>query len=163
MAAVKTVKIDGEMVHVFQSAIYIFESGTSTTLELDLIVSEVVIKKYKNERTLITEIELEDGQILSSIMNLKILSGRLPQMSLFVELDDREEYRDIQRVSENDSLFPELGDGITIEEIRKVEMPNERVTLKLSLPIDQVEWLNAQKGKVLNDIIRELIYEYWEK
>lgn len=163
MAAVKTVKIDGEIIHIFNSAIYIFESHSGFTLELDLIVSEVMFKKYKQEQTLIIEIELEDGRIIDSIMHLKTLSGGLPQLNLFCDLDDIDEYEDFDRVDENSSWFPNVEDGITLEEIRKVEMPNEDVSLKLKLPIDQVEWLKKQKKKDLNEMFTHLIYEIWKK
>lgn len=163
MAIVKSVNIDGENIHVFKNAVYIFESSSGFTLELDLIVSEVVVKKYKNVENLIVEIEMEDGRIINSIMHVKILSGGLPQLNLFCELDDIQEYEDFNRVNENDSWFPNIEEGITIEEIRKVEMPNEDVSLKLNLPIDQVEWLKKHKKKTLNEIFQKVIYEYWEK
>ncbi len=133
------------------------------TLELDMIVSEVVLKKYKDEANLFIEIELEEGRIVSSIMHLKTLPGGLPQLNLFCEIDDLEEYGDFDRVNENDSYFPNIEDGITLEEIRKVEMPKEKVTLKLNLPIDQAEWLKEQKTKDLNEILKELIYQYLGK
>lgn len=163
MIGVKSVKIDGESIHIFNSMIYIFEAGSGFTLEADLIVSEVVVKKYKHEDTLIVEIELEDGRIISSIMNVKILPGRLPQLNVYMELEDAGEYPDIQRINENDALFPSLEDSITIEEIRKVEMPNEKINLKLNLPIDQVEWLKTQPSHTLNDLFTKLIYDYWKK
>lgn len=163
MVVVKSVTIDGESIHVFRNAVYIFESSSGFTLEVDLIVSEVVVKKYKNVDNLIVEIELEDGRIINSIMHVKILSGGLPQLNLFCEIDDPQEYEDFNRVNENDSSFPNIEDGITIEEIRKVEMPNEDVSIKLNLPIDQVEWLKKQKKKTLNEIFQEMIYEYLEK
>lgn len=160
MVVVKSVKVDGESLHIFKSAIYIFESGAGLTLELDLIVSEVAVKKYKKEDTLIIEIELEDGRMINSIMHVKILSGGLPQLHLICELDDIEEYKDFEWVSENDSWFPNIEEGITIEEIRKVEMPDEDVSLKLKLPIDQVEWLKAQKKAKLNELFRDFVYDY---
>lgn len=163
MATVKTVKIDGQMLHIFQSVIYIFESNIGKSLELDMIVSEVVVNKYKNEETLIIEIELSDGRIIGSIMNVKILSGKLPQMSVFMEVDDVEEYRDLLQVNENDIIFPTIGDGITLEEIRRVEMPHEKISLKLNLPINQVEWLKSHKGKELNDLFEILIDDYLKK
>ena len=162
MVVVKSVTIDGESIHVFRNAVYIFESSSGFTLEVDLIVSEVVVKKYKNVDNLIVEIELEDGRIINSIMHVKILSGGLPQLNLFCEIDVQE-YEDFNRVNENDSWFPNIEDGITIEEIRKVEMPNEDISIKLNLPIDQVEWLKKQKKKTLNEIFQEMIYEYLEK
>lgn len=163
MVAVKSVKIDGESLFVFKSAIYIFESSSGFTLELDMIVSEVAVKKYRNEETLILEIELEDGRIINSIMYVKILSGGLPQLNLFCELDDVQEYEDFEMIHENDAWFPNIEKGITLEEIRKVEMPNEEVSLKLKLPIDQAEWLKKQKKGNLNEIFQELIYDYWKK
>ncbi|MEH7308857.1 hypothetical protein [Neobacillus drentensis] len=163
MVVVKSVTIDGESIHVFRNAVYIFESSSGFTLELDLIVSEVVVKKYKSVDNLIVEIELEDGRIINSIMHVKILSGGLPQLNLFCELDDIQEYEDFDRVNENESWFPNIEDGITIEEIRKIEMPNEGVSCKLNLPIDQVEWIKKQKKKTLNEIFQNMIYEYWEK
>jgi hypothetical protein len=162
MVAVKTVKIDGEPIHIFNGVIYIFESSSGVTLEVDVIVSEVVKKRYKNEETLIVEIELEDGRIINSIMRVKVLSGKLPQLSMFTEIDEPDEYPDFLRVNDT-SLFPNIEEGITIEEIRKVEMPNEKITLKLNLPIDQTEWLAKQKNAVLNDLFKELIYDFWRK
>lgn len=163
MVRVKSVKIDGEAIHVFKSMIYIFESNSRFTLELDMIVSEVVLKRYKNETTLILEIELDDGRLISSIMNVHFLSGRLPQMNAFMDVEDPDEFFDFQRINENDSSYPDLEEGITLEEIRKVEMPNEKVSLKLNLPIDQIEWLKAQKSQELNAIFKEFIYYYWNK
>ena len=163
MVAVKSVKVDGESIHVFNSAIYIFEAGSRLTLEVDMIVSEVTLNKYRNEENLIMEIELEDGRIISSIMYLKIFSERLPQLNLFSEIEDMDEYQGFDRVNENDSSFPNIEEGMTIEEIRKVEMPNKRMNLKLNLPIDQIEWLHKQNNKDLNEIFKEFIYEYWKK
>lgn len=162
MVVVKSVKVDGENIHVFKSVIYIFESSSGLTLVTDLIVSEVTVKKYRKEQTLIIEVELEDGRIINSIMHLKILLGGLPQLNLFCDLLDFEEYEDLDRVNENSSSFPNVEEGITLEEIRKVEMPNEDVSLKLKLPIDQVEWLKNQKKGSLNEIFEEIIYEYWK-
>jgi hypothetical protein len=163
MVGVKSVKFDGENIHVFNSAIYIFESNLGLTLELDMIVSEVVVKKYQKEENLITEIELDDGRNINSIMHVKILLGGLPQLHLFCEIDDILDYKDFERVNENDSWFPNIEKGISLEEIRRVEMPNEDVNLKLKLPIDQVEWLKGQKKTYLNEMFKEFIYEYWKK
>ncbi len=163
MVKVKAVKIDGEDIHMFNSAIYILESSSGFTLDLDIIVSEVVVKKYRNEESLIVEIELEDGRMVTSYMNLKSLAGGLPQLNLFCEISDSSEYNDLPIMNENDLLFPNIEEGITLEEIRKYEMPNEKITLKLTLPIDQVEWLKKQKSKDLSEIIKEVIYGYWRK
>ena len=163
MSGVKSVKFDGESILLFNSSIYIFESSKGLTLELDMIVSEVVVKKYRHEENLIVEIELEDGSMINSIMHVKVLPGTLPQLSLFVELDEADEYGNLNRVNENDYDFPNIEEGITLEEIRKVEMPNEKLTLKLNLPIEQVEWLRGQKSRDINEIFKELIYYYWEK
>jgi hypothetical protein len=163
MVVVKSVKFDGESIHLFKSVIYIFESSSEGfTLQLDMIVSELVVKKYKEFENLIVEIELEDGRILNSIMHLKIFQGRLPVLNLFCEIDDIQEYENIKVVHEDDSWFPNIEEGITIEDIRKVEMPIEEARLKLKLPIDQVEWLKNQKTKDLNDIFKEMIYELWK-
>ncbi|WP_040208863.1 hypothetical protein [Neobacillus jeddahensis] len=163
MVEVKSVKIDGEEIHLFKSAIYIFESSLAFTLELDMIVTEVVVNKYRKVDNLIMEIELEDGSIINSIMHVKTFTGGLPQLNLFCELDDPEEYSNINRVNENDSWFPTIEEGITLEEIRKVDMPIEEIKIKLNLPIDQVEWLKKQKKGGLNELFKELISEYWNK
>lgn len=163
MAAVKSVKIDGESIHVFNSALYILESGIGKTLVLDMIVSEVAIRKYKKEETLIIEIELEDGRIIHSIMYVKTLPGGLPQLNLSCEVEDIQEFGEIEVVNENDSWFPDIEKGITLEDIRKVEMPEEDITLKIKLPINQVDWLKSQKKRQLNQLVRDFIYEYWEK
>ncbi|WP_458414834.1 hypothetical protein ACNQFZ_08435 [Schinkia sp. CFF1] len=163
MVEVKTVKIDGKTIHIFNSAIYIFESSAGYTLELDMVVSEVTVKKYKNEENLIVEIELQDGRLITSYMNLKSLSGGLPQLNLYCELNDIDDYQDFYIVNENDLTFPNVEEGITLEEIRKYEMPDEKITLKLNLPIEQTEWLKKQKNKDLADIFKEAIYDYWRK
>ncbi|WP_318507099.1 hypothetical protein [Bacillus sp. T3] len=161
MVSVKSMKIDGQDIHIFNSAIYIYESSNGQTLQLDVIVSEVVLKKYKDEESLIIGVELEDGRIISSIMLLNTLPGGLPQLNLVCELDEQEynEYDDFERVDENNAQFPNVEAGITLEEIRKVEMPNEKINLKLTLPIDQVEWLKTQKTKDLNNLFKQLLYE----
>ncbi|CAH0346044.1 hypothetical protein BCI9360_02356 [Bacillus sp. CECT 9360] len=161
MAKVKSVKIDGERIYIFNSAIYIFQSTAGCMLELDMIVSEIILNKYGHEENLILEIELEDGAVIHTIMHPQSLPGGLPQLHLYCELGDIEEYQNINIVHENDS-FPKIGEGITIQDIRKVEMPNEKVVLKLKLPIDQAEWLRKNKAK-LNEICKEAIYDYWRK
>jgi hypothetical protein len=164
MVTVKTVKIDGESILVFNSEIYVIESIEGYLLELDLIVSEVTVKKYQKENTLIVEIELEDGSLISSIMEVKVLPGKLPQLNLFCEIVDLDDYPTLKVVNENDSEFPNVEKvSITIEEIRKVEMPNERINIRLNLPIDQVEWLQEHKSKELNQIFKELIYNFWKR
>ncbi|MCM2532264.1 hypothetical protein NDK43_07470 [Neobacillus pocheonensis] len=163
MVEIKSVKIDGECIHMFNSAIYIFESSSGFTLELGMIVSEVVLKKYRNEENLIIEIELQDGRVINSIMHLQGLSVGLPQLNLYCDLNDLEEYQDYQIVKENDSSFPKIEEGITLEEIRKYEMPIEKVKLKLNLPVDQSEWLAKQKKGELDTIFKEAIYDYWRK
>jgi hypothetical protein len=163
MVAVKSVKVDGESIHIFKSALYIFESNEEYTLQLDIIVSEVMVKKYNKEENLIIEIELEDGKIIESIMHLNIIPGGLPQLNLSCEIDDLYEYEDLNTFHENDSSFPNIEEGISLNEIREVEMPYEDVRLKLKLPIDQVEWMKTQKNKELNELFKEFIYEYWKK
>lgn len=163
MAVVKSVKIDGENIYIFNSAIYIFESHSGYTLELDLVVSEVTERKYKKEQNLIIEIELENGRLIDSIMHLKSLSGGLPQLNLFCDLNDIDEFGDLDRVNESSSWFPNVEEGVTLEEIRKVEMPKENISLKLNLPINQVEWLKKQKKASLNEMLQDFITEYWKK
>ncbi|NRD79692.1 hypothetical protein HPT25_20225 [Bacillus sp. BRMEA1] len=157
MTGVSSVKFDGKEILVFNSAIYIFEASSGLTLELDIIVSEIVLRKYQKEENLIVEIGLEDGRVIHSIMHVKALTGMLPQLHLFCEIDDIQEYENFDRVNENDPWFPDIEAGITLADIRKVEMPNEDVTLKLKLPIDQVEWLKAQKKSQLNEMFEKWI------
>ncbi|GLB60324.1 hypothetical protein [Cytobacillus sp. NCCP-133] len=160
MAGVKSVTIDGEIVYIFKSAIYIFESSAGSTLEVDMIVSEVTLGKYKDRESLIAEIELEDGRVINSFMFLKSVPGKLPRITLFCERDEDEDYKGIHCVSEHDLSFPDIEEGITLEDIRKVEMPNEKITLKLNLPIDQVEWLKGQKNRELNQLFKEWLYKH---
>ncbi|MEH7119261.1 hypothetical protein V7128_17870 [Neobacillus vireti] len=87
----------------------------------------------------------------------------MPQLNLFCELDGPDDYYFLEQVNENDSWFPNLEEGLTIEEIRKVEMPVEAINLKLKLPIDQVEWLNTQKRAKINEMFKDFIYDYWKK
>lgn len=163
MVIVSSVKLDGEEVHVFNHAIYLFDSNSGITLELDMIVSEVVFRKYNDENNVIAEIELENGKVINSIMHIKLLTGKLPQINLFCDIEDPDDYPELDILSENDSQFPIIDEGITLEEIRQVEMPNEKVTIKVSLPIDQVEWLKSQKIADLSQVVKEMIKDYWEK
>ena len=50
MVTVKTVKVDGKSIFVFNSEIYIIESIEGYTLELDMIVSESNAKKIPKGR-----------------------------------------------------------------------------------------------------------------
>ena len=163
MVEVKSVKIDGEMIHFFKSAIYIFESSSGYTMEFTMIVSEIALKKYRNEENLILEIELIDGRLINTIMHPQGVSGGLPQLNLYCDLNGIDEYQDFLLVKEEDPVFPKIDEGITLADIRKYEMPNEKVTLKLNLPIDQAEWLTKQKKRDLEEIIKETIYNYWKK
>lgn len=163
MAGIKSINLDGKEIYLFNSAIYIFESYAGSTLEVDLIVSEVTLRKYQNRESLITEIELEDGGLVSSFMFLKPVPGKLPRLSLYCELDPEESYEGILRISEDKPDFPDIEAGITLEEIRKMEMPNEKITLKLNLPINQVEWLKDQKNKDINELFNELLEGYLER
>lgn len=163
MAGIKSINLDGEEIYVFNSAIYIFESTAGCTLEVDMVVSEVTLRKFQNRDSLITEIELEDGGLISSFMFLKSVPGKLPRLSLFCELDPDESYEGILRISEEQLGFPDIEAGITLEEIRKVEMPNEKITLKLNLPINQVEWLKEKKNRELNELFKELLEGYLER
>lgn len=163
MSAIKFISLDGEEIYVFNSAIYIFESSSGSTLEVDMIVSEVTLRKYQDRDSLITEVVLDDGGQISSFMFLKAVPGKLPRLSLFCEIDPEESYEGLLRIREDAPDFPDIEAGITLEDIRKVEMPNEKITLKLNLPINQVEWLKEQKNKELNELFRELLGEYLER
>jgi hypothetical protein len=163
MVSVKSVKFDGEGIYFFDSSIYIFESTSGYTLELAMIVSEVVMKKYAKEENFILEIELQDGRVINTIMHIQGFSGKLPQLNLYCDLDDIDEYQDFYLVTETEPVFPAIGEGMTLEEIRKYEMPNEKVNLKLTLPIDITEWLAKQKKSTIETIFKEAIYSYWKK
>jgi len=163
MVEVKSVKIDGASIHIFKSVIYIFESSSGYTMELGMVVSEVVLRKYEHEENLILEIELNDGRVINTIMHPQGFLGMIPQLNLYCDVDDVDEYKDFQIVKEGDKTFPKLDEDITIEEIRKYEMPNEKVNLKLNLPIDQAEWLAKQTKRDLDNIIKKVIYDYWKK
>ncbi|WP_226526989.1 hypothetical protein [Metabacillus niabensis] len=157
MIKVKTVKIDGEEIHVFNSAIFIFEASRGLTLECNMIVTEIVVKKYQREENVIVEIELDDGRLINLIMKVNTIQGGLPQLHLCCDLDNIGEYEDFDRVNEHDTRFPNIEEGITLEDIRKVEMPIESISIKVKLPIDQVEWLKKQKKKELEKMLTEFI------
>ncbi len=159
MVEVKTVNLDGEDVHIFNSAIYILETSSGFSLELDIIVSEVALKKYSNRESIIAEIELSDNRVISSFMYIKSIPGRLPQLNLNCVIDDPFEYRGIDHFDENQIDFPDIEKGISLADIRKVEMPDEKITLKLTLPIDQVEWLRGKTSKELKQIFKAIIYD----
>ena len=162
MVGVKTVNLDGEEIHIFNSAIYILGTSSGFSLEVDIIVSEVALKKYSSRESIIAEIELTDNRVINSFMYIKSIPGRLPQLNLNCEVDSPDEYQDLDYINENETDFPNIEEGITLADIRKVEMPDEKITLKLTLPIDQVEWLRGKKPKELNQIIKSIIYDYME-
>jgi len=163
MVKVKSVKIDGEEILFFNSAVYIFADSSGYILELDMIVSEVQQRKYEKEDNLIIEMELEDGRVFTNIMHVRPWPGKLPGLTLFCNIGDCQEYPGFKVFDENDSEFPDIEEGITLEEIRRVEMPYEKITLKLTLPIDQTEWLAKQRKSDLNKLFQSLIYSHWEK
>ncbi|PGT75012.1 hypothetical protein [Bacillus sp. AFS040349] len=163
MEKVKSVILDGEEIRVFNSAIYLFETNTTVTLEVNIIVSEIVASKYKHVDNLIVEIELEDGRMINSIMSVTVMQGRLPQLHIFCDIDDFDEYKGLSILNESNSSFPDIEEGITLEEIRKVEMPLEDITLKLKLPIDKVEWLRKLKKKEVTDMMEEFLIYYRKK
>lgn len=157
MVKIKSVKIDGEEIHIFNSAIFIFEATSGLTLECNMIVTEVVLKKYQRVENVIVEIELEDGRLINSIMIVNTIHGGLPQLHLCCDLDVIDEYQDFDRVNEHDTRFPDIEEGITIEDIRKVDMPIEPITLKIKLPIDQIEWLKKQKKGDLQEMFSDFV------
>ncbi|MEW9109912.1 MAG: hypothetical protein AB2374_11235 [Cytobacillus gottheilii] len=157
MAKLKSIQIDGENIVYFNSAIYLFHANSGCTLQLDIIVSEITIKKYTDRESHIIEVELENGSLVTSFMTANILPGRIPHLNFVSEVEDADEYSELPAVHENDLNFPDIEQGITLEEIRKVEMPYEKVALKLTLPIDQAEWLQQKTKKELNAIFKELL------
>ncbi|WP_026693396.1 hypothetical protein [Peribacillus kribbensis] len=163
MTKVKTVKIDGEDIYIFNSVLYILEASAGWSLILDMIVTEITQERYKKEENLILEIELEDGRVFNSIMHIQPIPGGLPQLSLYTYIDDANEYPDVMIVNENETSFPRIDQDLTIEEIRKVEMPQVKVKLNLTLPIDQAEWIAGKKKKELDQILRTAIYDFWGK
>ena len=158
MVGVKTVNLDGEDLHIFNSAIYILETSNGFSLELDLIVSEIALKKYSSHESIIAEIELADRRVISSFMYIKSIPGILPHLNLHCAIASPDEYRGLEHIHENEADFPDIEKGISLADIRKVEMPDEKITLKLTLPIDQVEWLRTKKPKEINQIMKSIIY-----
>ncbi|OCA86933.1 MULTISPECIES: hypothetical protein [unclassified Bacillus (in: firmicutes)] len=159
MVGVKTVNLDGEEIYIFNSAIYILETSSGFSLELDIIVSEVALKKYSSRESIIAEIELSDSRVISSFMYIKSIPGRLPQLNLNCVIDGPYEYQGFDHIDENGINFPDVEKGISLADIRKVEMPDEKITLKLTLPIDQVEWLRGKTSKELKQIFKAIIYD----
>lgn len=157
MVEVKSLLIDGEPVHLFRSAVFLFQSEEGWTLELDGIVSEVAVRKYEKIDRGIAEIELEDGRVFSQFMDIQVFMGKLPQLQLYCEVGSPDEYKGFPVVSENESFELNLDEGLTLTDIRKVEMPNEKVRLTLELPIDQAEWLAKQKKKDINALFKDII------
>ncbi|WP_110929571.1 hypothetical protein [Bacillus massiliglaciei] len=162
MVKVLSVKIDGEEIHIFNSFLYIFESHGFHTLELDLIVSEVAQRRYNKEENHIIELVTE-GTEINAFMFSKGLPGGLPRINLYAEIEGSEVYPFLPVFHEGDRGFPDIEEGLTIEEIRKVEMPEEFFTCKVKLPIDQVEWLSKKKPKEFKEFLQKAIAEQWEE
>ena len=162
MVGVKSVNLDGEKIYIFNSAIFILETSAGFSLELDIIVSEVALKKYSSRESIIAEIELTDNRVISSFMYIKSIPSRLPQLNLNCEIDSPDEYKGLDHIDENEANFPDIEKGISLANIRKVEMPDEKITLKLTLPIDQVEWLRGKKPRELKQMIKAFIYDHMD-
>ncbi|MES1047224.1 hypothetical protein FOA22_22480 [Heyndrickxia oleronia] len=170
MSKIVTVKFDNEPVHVFDSTIYIYQNESNKFgLNLEFIITEIVAKKYHYYRDKVNvTFELSNGMIKNYPMSVEdvteVGNAEIPVIFLHTDIPSIEGFEDVIILDDDtfNEKYPELNKNISIEEIRKVEMPKEDVDIEVNLPIDLAEWIYANE-KNMSAILEEALHDYWKK
>lgn len=89
--------------------------------------------------------------------------AEIPNLELCVRIEDPEEFKELKMVNWNTPIEEySLRSDITIEEIRKIEMPNRKVEIESTLPIDLEEWVFYNEDNI-SEILKEALYDYRNK
>lgn len=172
MKIINKVQINGEAIHVFDYICYFIKSAENDyRLNIELVVSEVVAKKYYRHGQIDVQLTYENEEVEMLIMDIDYLEevsgdAEIPIMELGATLTSIEGYEDIKVYDDSviwneDRGWPRVTPSVTIEDIRRVEMPDEEIdiSMTLTLPIDLTEWIHKNNVN-FEEILKEALYEY---
>jgi hypothetical protein len=172
MKTIKSISFNDEMIHVFESLMYIFdlsnENGAGYGLHLELITTELTIRKYRYQENILVDLTYTNGELQTLVMHVDHSEegghGEIPEMSLYVSISSPKEFPELAIVNWDtpDEEYPRLQKTISLTEIRAVEMPYENVRLDAELPIDLSEWTHENRDN-LSEMLTEALYDYWKK
>ncbi|MEH7157458.1 hypothetical protein [Neobacillus drentensis] len=164
---IKSIKINDEMIHIFDYALFIFDGNENDySLSLDIMVSEVVALKFYNEDKVKVCWQYNNGEEQTFMMNLdhvtEVGNTEIPELNLTVDIDNPKDFWWLKTVNfDTKEEYPSLRKDITIDEIRKVEMPDRELDLTVMIPIDLEEWLYRSDNQ--SEILKEALYDYRKK
>jgi hypothetical protein len=172
MKTIKSISFNDEPIHVFESLMYIFdlsdEYGPGYGLHLELITTELTIRKYRYQENILVDLTYTNGELQTLVMLVDHTEegghGEIPEMSLYVSIRNPKEFPELAIVNwdTEQDVYPELQKNISLTEIRAVEMPYENVRLDAELPMDLSEWTHENRDNI-SEIITEALYDYWKK
>jgi hypothetical protein len=172
MKTIKSISFNDEPIHVFESLMYIYDSsneyGQSYGIHLELITTELAIRKYRYQENILVDLTYTNGELQTLVMHVDHSEegghGEIPELSLYVSIRSPEEFPELAIVNWDtpDEEYPNLQKNISLTEIRSVEMPYESVRLDAELPIDLSEWTHENQDN-LSEILTEALYDYQKK
>ncbi|MDQ0975878.1 hypothetical protein QFZ31_005756 [Neobacillus niacini] len=168
MKDIKYVRINEELIHVFDYVRYVYDNEIGDCFfHLDLIVTEVVIIKYVFDQEVKVSLVYNNGEEHTFTMLVQgvteVGNAEIPILELCVKIDDPEKFQELKIVKWDTPLEEySLGNNITIEEIRRIEMPNREVQFEATLPIDLEEWVYSNRHKI-STILTEALTDYKNK
>jgi hypothetical protein len=167
---IKSVKLNDEPIHVFDYNWYIYDHEDGDyDLNLELIITEIVAGKFNFEDKVNVSLRYDNEEEQNLLMSvdsvIEVGHPEIPTIDFSGPIDDPKEFEGLRIVKWKTSYeeYRFHKEDITIEEIRKVEMPNRdvNINLNLNLPIDLQEWVEQNEGKV-KEIIEESLYNFWK-
>lgn len=170
MKIINKVQINGEAIHVFDYIWYLIKiTENDYRLNIELVVSEVVAKKYYRHGEIDVQLTYENEEVETLIMDIDYLEGvsgdaAIPIMELGVTLTSIDGYEDIKVYDDSviwreGGEWPRVSPSVTIEDIRKIEMPDEIIDISVTLPIDLTEWIHTNHDNI-GEILKEALYDY---
>ncbi|WP_028392736.1 hypothetical protein [Bacillus cihuensis] len=168
MPQIKRVKINGEEIRLLNNVLYLhYSEGDGYSLLLDTVITEVDARKYSHKDKAEVLLRYDDDKEESLDMFItgvtEVGNGDVPVLELEVNIDNHEKFRNLEVVN-GDSIeckFPDPTVGITIEEVRKIDMPSDKIDITAILPIDLKEWLHSNNN--ISEILKEALYDYINK
>ncbi|TWE05991.1 hypothetical protein FB550_1026 [Neobacillus bataviensis] len=168
MKEIKSVRINGDPIHLFDCVMYIFDNENGKYfLHLDLIVTEVEMLKYRFNQEVRVSIKYNNGKEQNLTMlvqgTTEIGNAEIPILELCVDIDNPEDFQGIKIVNWETPIEEfSLRNDILIEEIRKIDMPNKNVEIQATLPIDLQEWVYSNSENI-SEILKEALIDYINK
>lgn len=167
MRKITTIKLNNQEEHIYSYEMYIFdEEEDGYDFHIEVVISEIVAEKYYEaseiDVTIIYE-NNEEKQLSMKVFDItQVGNAEVPILHLCKESINIDEYRDLRVFNVDNYEVRDIKSDLTIEDIRKVEMPLSEVYTTLILPIDQTEWIDWT-GEGINEMLSEAIYDYWKK